>query len=68
MQLIAIQDEVMINPERISYIERHVGKGGQIILRVTVDGRSWEVTRPTGEFFDALNNYGVDLTKQYFAV
>ena len=68
MNLIAIQDNVLVNPEKISAIEKVMDTEGRIAINVVVDGRTYTVWRPTNEFFSALNEYGVDLTKQFFAV
>ena len=68
MQLIAIQDDVLVNPDKISVIERKVGRNNSITLRVTVDGNTYDITRTTNEFFSALSKAGVNLSKQFFSV
>ena len=68
MVLLAIQDNVLINPEEISVVEMNTDKKGSVTMNVTVEGRTFTVLKPADEFFQALNSYGVDLTKQYFAV
>ena len=68
MQLIPIQDNILVNPDKISVIEKTISADNRIVLTITVDGRMYTVFRPHNEFFDALNKAGVDLTKQFFAV
>ena len=68
MQLIAIQDNVLVNPEKISVIEKTVSADGRIVMTVTIEGRMFTLFRPANEFMNELNKAGVDLTKQFFAV
>jgi len=68
MELLAIQNDVLVNPQRISVIEKKMDMNGSVVLSVIVDGRTYEVRRPINEFMQALNQAGVDLTKQFFAV
>lgn len=68
MQLVPIQDDLLIDIDKISVIERRVSKSGNITLKVTVEGHTFEVTRSPQELLNALNFAGVDLTKQFFSV
>jgi hypothetical protein len=68
MQLIAVQEDILVNPDKISVVERKVSKNNAVRLSVMVEGRTYEVTQPHQEFITSLNRAGVDLTKQFFAV
>lgn len=68
MRFIAIADDTLINPDRILWIERKRADDGSMTVSVNVEGRTFDVNRPTAEFMQALNEVGVDLTKQFFAV
>ena len=68
MHLIAIQDDILINPDKISVVEKKVSKSGNIRLSIVVEGRTYEITQPHQDFLNSLNRAGVDLTKQFFAV
>lgn len=64
MVLIAIKQNVLINPEKIISIEL-LGKHLSINLD---DGHTYGVDMPTSELMSALSKYGVDLTKQFLAL
>lgn len=69
MKLIEIQEDILINPDKIVSVERRALKSGSIQIKVTVEGgATYEVRSPHMEFLKALNSVGVDLTKQYFSV
>lgn len=67
MKLIAIQNDILINPDKIVAIERTVNFEGLVSLRVFVEGRTYEVTTPHKDFLDTLNKSDIDLSKQFFA-
>lgn len=68
MKLIAIQKDILINPESIVAIER-IESFGNVRLRVyLIDGRSYEITVPTTDFIKEVSECGVDLGKQFFSV
>jgi len=69
MELIEIQEDILINPEKIVSVERKVSKTNSVRITVKMEGgASFEVVSPPMEFLKALNRSGVDLTKQFFAV
>ncbi len=67
MNLIAIQKNLLINPELISTVEsRKVGKA--TVINVTVSGRSHRVTEDVNAFMATIMGAGSDVTKQFTAV
>lgn len=67
MNLIAIQPDLLVNPDRITYIERRVSRG-KTTFSVNVEGRTFELTNPPAEFLQQLMKSGVDISKQFFSI
>ena len=61
MEFIAISDEVLVNPEMISIIEKR--KNG---LVVHVDGKQYVVDKDIGELLSKLIQHGLADVKQFF--
>ena len=68
MELIPIQEDILINPEQITAIERRVAKNSVSIRVYMVDGKSYDVVVPTKEFMYSCSRAGVNLGKQFFSV
>ena len=66
MKLIAISEDVLINPDKISVMQI-VKKKNRQVLTVDVEGRTLTVERMAAELIKELNNSGVDLSDQFFA-
>ena len=66
MNLIAISEDILINPSRISVVEVVKKKSG-VSVRITVDEKTFTVDRPVKELFAEMNKAGVDLSEQFFA-
>ena len=66
MNLIAISEDILVNPNRISVVEVVKKKSG-VNVRITVDDKTFTVDRPVKELFAEMNKAGVDLSQQFFA-
>jgi hypothetical protein len=68
MQLIAISEDVLINPDKISTIQITRSKAGKSKVTIVVDDRTFEVSVAPKELLLELKRTGVDLTEQFFSV
>ena len=66
MELVAISENVMINPEKIDSLElRKLKKNEQLIL--TINGKAHFVKVDVGELLNKLKIIGIDASDQFFA-
>ena len=66
MELVAISENVMINPEKIESLElRPLNKNEQLII--TVNGKSHFVKVGVKELLNKLKIIGIDASDQFFA-
>jgi len=66
MELIAISDDTMVNPDKVSIVEI-VRKKGSAEVRITVEGKNLIVEKPK-EFLRLMLKSGVDLNQQFFSL
>lgn len=66
MKLIPIQQNVLINPEKISSVEQKDIKG-KIVTTVVVDGRQYVLEVALKDFLFTLEQAGVESNEQYWA-
>ena len=63
MKFIAISEDVLVNPETISSVEKK--KSGKITIN-TVDGKQFIIEKTAGEIISALIRAGFDAPEQFF--
>jgi len=66
MELIAISEDTLVNPDKVSIVEI-VRKKDTAVVRITIEGKSLNVDKPQ-EFLKAMLKSGVNLNQQFFSV
>lgn len=67
MNLIALQKNLLVNPNKITSVEIMTVKGKESVL-VTVDGRAIALEIDFKDFMKQLSNSGVKFNQQYKAL
>lgn len=64
MDLLRVQDNLLVNIDKINFIEIKKIQGKQSII-VNVDGKNLVLERPIDEFLKDLHSSGANLTNQF---